>query len=473
MTSYSLNIMQFNIEYGGAGVDFRSVGKAIRAAEADVVAIQEGCGMMAQIAADLGWPFYDARTQVVSKYPLLNPSSTIGGAILVEIAPRKVLAIINVHPPSRGYGPTLLVKGADSARVIRRERKIRVNALQPSVDAAIELISKMIPVVLLGDFNTPSHRDWTEESVGLREHVICPVEWPTSVAVEEAGLADVYRLVYPDPVTHPGLTWPADRPFVKGYNPARAGKAADRIDLMYASDAVRPVSVRLVGEVGSDMTDVGVDPWPTDHRAIVASLDVEPGAAPTLVSVARRLVAAGEDVEVHYNAVDDNAGQLAAVPAGSAPQGALLVERLLDARTGSRTLVGGQLESRAYDVLLLTAAGRELARTPLWVVEPGTRPGIRTGKPIYQVGEAVELSWENAPGNRADWVGVYPRGADSKVVRRLLWTYTGATVVGAATLDGGVSPRRWPLPAGEYTTHLMRDDQPISLAESEFTVLAS
>ena len=37
----NLRVMTFNIEYGGVGVDFASVSKAIRAAHADVVAINE------------------------------------------------------------------------------------------------------------------------------------------------------------------------------------------------------------------------------------------------------------------------------------------------------------------------------------------------------------------------------------------------------------------------------------------------
>ena len=89
--------------------------------------------------------------------------------------------------------------------------------------------------MLLGDFNAPSHRDWTDATVGMRPHVTQPFDWPTSVATEQIGLVDAYRSVYPDPVTHPGLTWPADRPFVDGYNPAADGHPEDRIDLMYVS----------------------------------------------------------------------------------------------------------------------------------------------------------------------------------------------------------------------------------------------
>ena len=52
------------------------VAKAIQVAEADIVAIQEGCGSMQRIAEDLGWDYYDVRTQVVSKFPAHPPQPT-------------------------------------------------------------------------------------------------------------------------------------------------------------------------------------------------------------------------------------------------------------------------------------------------------------------------------------------------------------------------------------------------------------
>jgi hypothetical protein len=51
----TLKVMEFNIEYGGEEVDLRGVLDAIRAADADVVAIEEGYVNMPRIAAGLGW----------------------------------------------------------------------------------------------------------------------------------------------------------------------------------------------------------------------------------------------------------------------------------------------------------------------------------------------------------------------------------------------------------------------------------
>ena len=253
--STALSLLQLNIEYGGTGVDFDAVISAIQQVDPQVVALQEGCGNVPRIADALGWPYFDNRTQVVSRFPLLDPPSPTAGVVLVELEPGRVVAIVNVHPASRRYGPFRLMKGDPPGRVRRIERRVRVADLQPSLDAAETLIAAGLPVVLLGDFNAPSHRDWTDATVGMRPHVTQPFDWPTSVATEQVGLVDAYRSVYPDPVTHPGLTWPADRPFVDGYNPAADGHPEDRIDFMYVSpdiDCVRHQHPRrgVVGVLG-------------------------------------------------------------------------------------------------------------------------------------------------------------------------------------------------------------------------------
>jgi hypothetical protein len=55
-----------------------------------------------------------------------------------------------------------------------------------------------------------------------------PVGLAGQRGMEHAGFNDSYRAVHPDPVKDSGLTWPAARPFVKGYNPGLNGAAAYR-----------------------------------------------------------------------------------------------------------------------------------------------------------------------------------------------------------------------------------------------------
>ena len=109
------------------------------------MALQEGCGNVPRVADALGWPYFDNRTQVVSRYPLLDPPSPTAGVILVELEPGRVIAIVNVHPASRRYGPFRLMKGDPPRRVRRIERRVRVADLQPSLDAAESLIGAGLP----------------------------------------------------------------------------------------------------------------------------------------------------------------------------------------------------------------------------------------------------------------------------------------------------------------------------------------
>src|SRR4029453_7688295 len=93
--------------------------------------------------------------------------------------------------------------------------------------------------------------------------------------------SDSYRALHPTPVTDQGLTWPASRPFVKGYNPGPNGAAADRIDLLYSGGPARATQSSVVGEAGSKYSDIVVSPWPSDHRAVVSQFEVTPAPLPT------------------------------------------------------------------------------------------------------------------------------------------------------------------------------------------------
>lgn len=64
-------------------------------------------------------------------------------------------------------------------------------------------------ILLAGDFNEPSHLDWKEDTKKLWGHNGVIVNWDCSRMLYEAGFRDAYRSVYPNPVTHPGFTYPA------------------------------------------------------------------------------------------------------------------------------------------------------------------------------------------------------------------------------------------------------------------------
>ena len=107
---------------------------------------------------------------------------------------------------------------------------------------------------------------------------------------------------------------------------------------------------------------------------------------------------------------------------------------------------------------------------PFWIAKPGATTTLGTGKKTYAVGEPVDVSWQLAPGNRWDWLGVYKRGADPNVAYYKLWGYTGATVDGQLQIDETSNGSPWPLPPGKYDVILLKDDSYAEIARAPFTV---
>ncbi len=123
------------------------------------------------------------------------------------------------------------------------------------------------PVFLTGDFNEPSHLDWTPRAAAAG---ICPVavEYPSTRAVVEAGMRDAYRAVFPDEVRYPGRTW---TPITRLDDPK---DRHDRIDFVFVDGAgVDVKSCEVVGE-SPEFSDIVVQPYPSDHRAVVATVEI-------------------------------------------------------------------------------------------------------------------------------------------------------------------------------------------------------
>ena len=177
-----LRVMSFNIEWGGALISFDSVVEAIRLVNADIVGIQEAEGNLARLAGELGW-HYNLRNYVISKYPLVEPPDSDGRYVYVEVSPGKIVALANVHLPSDPYGPDVLRDGGTLEEAIEVERRVRLPKMLPYLEVLPALVSSGIPVFITGDFNAPSHADWTDDVVGSRPVLNYAVNWPVSIAI--------------------------------------------------------------------------------------------------------------------------------------------------------------------------------------------------------------------------------------------------------------------------------------------------
>lgn len=463
----SLTVMEFNIEYGGKLVDFNSVIEAIELSGADVVAVEEAEENIPEIADELGWPYYDDALSVVSQKKLIPLPDN--DAVLIELEPGKVVALANVHLSSSPYSIGLIQnKNYSLDEVLSKEAISRVPEIEAVLKNMQPLVDEGFPTVIAGDFNTASHHDWTEEMVGARPQIKYPVEWPVTVAVEGAGFVDSYRAIHPNPAEYPGLTWPAGRPELeKGWNP-RADAPADRIDMIFSTGPMTATDSWVMGEEGAADSVKSVTPWPTDHRAVISSFDVDLAkipSLPNLVSVPSQLVKVGEDLEVTFHGTGEE-GESVTVTSEGSP----VVEASTDGKTdGSVTFETAEWASAPHEISLVSMDGTELATMTVWALDPNEGPTISTGKKSYSVGESIDVSWYGAPGNRWDWVGTFKRGA--KNGQYIQYEYTGATVVGETKISSK-SPGPWPLEPGRYSMRLLLNDGYVSVAETDFVVVA-
>lgn len=470
-----LKVMTFNIWAGGDQVAMTKTLEAIETSGAEVVLLQEPMGNTEKIAALLGWPYASSRLHIVSKYPLFDAKDVTeagGDFAYVELRPGRFVAVANVHLDWADYGPYKARDGATAEEILAVEQALRLTGIQPFIAALEPLAASDMPVILGGDFNSPSSLDWTEATVGSKGHIKFPLVWPAANAMIEAGYADSYRTVYPDPLADPGVTWSTGYPAPYQW----PNETEDRIDLIFARNA-QVTDSKLVGEAGAADIDIVVDPWASDHRAVVSAFSVVALPGPSMIVAEPRGVTQGEPVVLRFNAAGSPDGRLEngtveVLPAGApAGKGNALSAMISNDTTDRFAVVEAatyRLEPGVYDAALVDGQGAELARTSFTVLPAGAVPSIEVDKTSYAPGETVVATIAAAPGNRFDWIAVYK--ADT-VVTTDYWTsvYTGSLIDGQVTLDeaalGG------PLEPGEWVLRLLRDDSYNAIAESAvFTV---
>ena len=100
-----------------------------------------------------------------------------------------------------------------------------------------------------------------------------------SKAFESAGFSDGFRAVHPDP-TSLGNTWTAGRPYP--FRPEN--ETFDRIDFTWLAN-LRAIDSVVMGEPGNQQNALSVMPWPSDHRAVLTTVEVTPIDTPDLITV--------------------------------------------------------------------------------------------------------------------------------------------------------------------------------------------
>ena len=455
-----LSVFVYNVEYEGD----ETTDAVIADVDADVVGVLESYKRLPEMAATAGYPYYNVSLQILSKYPILEPSGAEGRYAFVEVRPGQVVAFFNIHLDYVNYGPRALRHGKSVEDVIASENEVRTSSLDEPLRLMRDLIDLGYPVFFTGDHNEPSSLDWTEATAQARDDVTQAVPWPVSEAILGAGFRDTYREIHPDPVAEPGITYQA---------------TGDRIDYLYAAGPSETLDSQLVGEPGGRDVDLAYEPWTSDHRAVVSTFEVTPARMQTMVSVSPALLTQGDPLTVSYHAPSAD-GSVAVIAAGGEPDAAEVTESLSGPR-GSFDVDSESLAPGGYDAVLMDGDGTELARVGLWVRDPNAFIAVSTDKPTYAEGEPIVVSWTGGPANRWDWIGVYEADeADPKVDSYLVWNYTGLhdsgtvppAIDGSVTMDGSAQGAPWPLPPGRYVVHYLVTDLYRSIGSATFEVEA-
>ncbi|MFC0056457.1 HAD-IA family hydrolase [Streptomyces actinomycinicus] len=274
MVAPVLTVMSWNLWLGGSKVDEHRAKqlKVILESGADVVGLQETGGTAAQeLAEALGWHHHRAGENlgVLSRHPITarfgDPDVGFYGAagVRIEVAPGREVDVWTVHLHYTPYGPyESAFDGLPAAELIAHEG-VRLAQMRDALERIGRSARDGVPVVLVGDFNCPSHLDRPD------------VEWPVTRAAEEAGLRDSYREVHPDPAAAPGHTWSPIHPVHE--DGSGRPEPQDRIDyVLHRGLTVRDARTLVTGEP-RPWPDVADNDWPSDHAAVLTTFALPTG----------------------------------------------------------------------------------------------------------------------------------------------------------------------------------------------------
>lgn len=315
----SLKVLQFNIWQEGTIVPdgFDAIIDEVIRTDADLIALSEvrnydNKSLAERLVTALekrGHTYYSERSEdsgILSRYPILsqtavfpvkNDQGSITKAVLkIESAE---IAFYSAHLDYR-HCSIYLPRGYDSSTwkkldtIVTDSLTIATDNLASMRDEAVSafIADAMVEksqgrlVILGGDLNEASFLDWTATTKDLYDHNGVVMPWHNTLELDKAGFIDAYRKLFPDPVSHPGFTFPADTPLVPLEKLAWAPDAddRDRIDYIFywPSENLELIDVKIIGPKGSIVRnkrqlETSDDPietpegiWPTDHKNVMA-----------------------------------------------------------------------------------------------------------------------------------------------------------------------------------------------------------
>ncbi len=312
-TKQYVSILSFNILQGGHdasnvgfpnsrfnGSRFDDLVNIILETNPDIVGVQEDTNTDSLlISLGDGW---NRCNNIYSKFKLAPLESTgkMLHACRVYLPNGDSLVVVNCHWwPTGGYGPGIIkqrILDGDIPKDLKVFEKEILDATKQIADgprgylATIDLVQPYLEanekVILVGDFNEPSHLDWTERYAreGKDRWVKNPtqiplrfsIKWHGSKALENIGLTDAYRNVNTDEVTQPGITWTPPYPNGTIGRQDYDNQELVRMDRIYFNESklsCKTASI-VTGPEGNGEIKLDCD-WPSDHWAVLATFKIK------------------------------------------------------------------------------------------------------------------------------------------------------------------------------------------------------
>jgi len=462
----SLKVMQFNVKVN-ASLGLNAVEQAIKNENPDIVTLEEADGYTIQpIAASLGGYYWiqtggAGQYGIISRYPIIkrigetvNAYGGVGATI--ELSPNQRVHVFAAHLNYTPYGPYQLVQGMSASRVVSSENSARMPGLNELLGVAAPFIGSADPVILTGDFNAPSDLDYSPY-----------VGWPESIACRNAGLIDSYAAV--NPITKkfaglfayndPGITWTP----LPQYEP---NSCFDRIDFVYysANDGMTPT-----GSVEVDSRNDNVNPWPSDHGAILSTFSLALPVSQTPASgpiPANAVGAAPLRPAMTWvpgrNATSHN------IYFGTTSPGNFVTNVSSDSLFRPGRLAPNT--TYYWHIDEVTSGGNTTG--PTWSFTTGNFSWADPSKANYAKNETVTVNFGNAPGGMTDWIGIYAAGSayGPGNVPSIKWNYlNGSQAAPRKALKNGTITFSG-LAAGSYVVRFFSNDGFFLLDEAPFTV---
>lgn len=319
----TLKVMQFNIWLGGTEIQngFEAIVNEIIDNDIDIVTFNEILNPKNTVFHDrivkslqekgkIYYSFYSDDSGVISKYPIIKSTPITSekvdtGSIykaIIQVGGTGI-ALYSLHLDYQKYAPYLPrgYNGNDWKKMKKPVTKLdsilkntlsskRLDQIKAVIADAEKEFKKGNSVIMGGDFNEPSHFDWVASTKNLFDHNGMIVPWPVSELLSKYGYIDSYRQLFPDPVTHPGFTYPADNreADINKLTWAPDADERERIDFVYYKPVKGLIlkNVAIVGPKGcivrgkreeeksQDNFILPSGVWPSDHKALLATFEV-------------------------------------------------------------------------------------------------------------------------------------------------------------------------------------------------------